>query len=158
RDLWLAGLVGAFLTALYGFRLVFIVFFGVSRTEHARDHAPPVGASHHVPLVVLLVLSIAGALLHPPLADALPHPEVVGGAGALESLPAMVSMAGIALAWFLFLQSPRGADVLASGPATRGIARFWRDAWGFDALYAFVFERPFVGLSAASRNDPIDRS
>ena len=31
HDLWLAGLLGAFLTALYSFRLIFVVFFGPER-------------------------------------------------------------------------------------------------------------------------------
>src|SRR5258706_187437 len=30
-DLWLAGLLGAFLTAVYSFRLIFVVFFGPER-------------------------------------------------------------------------------------------------------------------------------
>ena len=157
HDLWLAGIVGAFLTALYGFRLVFIVFFGDARAPARSSHAPAVGMSHHLPLGVLLALSLAGAMVHPPLA-ALPHPVQVSEIGALEHLPAVVSLAGIALAWLLFVQAPRTAGALATAPATGWIARWWRNAWGFDALYAFAFQRPFVGLSAGSRNDPIDRS
>jgi len=164
-DLWLAGVVGAFLTALYGFRLVFIVFFGDARAHAVgaglpamSSHAPAAGMSHHVPLVVLLVLSLAGALIHPPLAAAVPHPATAREIGALEYLPALVSFAGIALAWFFFVQSPRSSAALAASPATGWIARWWKNAWGFDALYAFVFERPFVALSRATRNDPIDRT
>ena len=156
--LWLAGIVGAFLTALYGFRLIFIVFFGDARAAHASGHAPAVGASHHVPLVVLLVLSLVGALLHPPLAAAVPHPAAQREIGALEYLPALVSIAGIALAWFFFVQAPRTAAALAASPWTGWIAGWWKNAWGFDALYAFVFVRPFVALSRWSRNDPVDRA
>ncbi len=36
HGLWLAGLLGAFLTSLYSFRLIFIVFFGPERTSGER--------------------------------------------------------------------------------------------------------------------------
>ena len=56
-----AGLVGAFLTSLYTFRLIFIVFHGEAKTEaHAGR-----GLAHGLPLVVLIVLStFVGALIH----------------------------------------------------------------------------------------------
>ena len=64
--LWFAGLVGAFLTALYTFRMIFIAFHGEAQI---KAHAGR-GIAHHLPLIVLAVLStFLGAWIHPPLAD-----------------------------------------------------------------------------------------
>jgi NADH-quinone oxidoreductase subunit L len=64
RALWAAGIVGALLTALYVFRLVFLVFFGERRTA-PHDHAT---WRIHVPLIVLAALSIGGGWVEiPPL-------------------------------------------------------------------------------------------
>lgn len=59
-NLMLAGLAGAFMTSLYTFRMIFIVFHGEAKTK-----AHPVkGITHHLPLLVLLVLStFVGALI-----------------------------------------------------------------------------------------------
>jgi NADH-quinone oxidoreductase subunit L len=80
RILWLAGIVGALLTAIYIFRLVFLVFFGPEKTpvhsgpeSPAPPHPPAIPGHHltwkvHLPLIVLAVLSIAGGWVElPPL-------------------------------------------------------------------------------------------
>src|SRR5690606_5593801 len=64
--LWLGGVLGAFLTALYSFRLVFVAFFGPTHfTQGADDtHHGPVreiaGISMALPLVILALLSLVG--------------------------------------------------------------------------------------------------
>jgi NADH-quinone oxidoreductase subunit L len=60
--LWAAGALGAFLTALYTFRLIFIVFFGSAKTH---VHHPP-GTRIMIPLTVLAVLSVVGGLVEVP--------------------------------------------------------------------------------------------
>ncbi len=76
RELLIAGLVGAFLTSIYTFRLIFVAFHGEPKTEAHAGH----GISHWLPLSVLIVLStFVGALITPPLAGVLP--ESVGHAG-----------------------------------------------------------------------------
>jgi NADH-quinone oxidoreductase subunit L len=52
--LWVLGLLGALLTALYSFRAVFIAFFGEPRTEVVPD--PRYGIRIAIPLVILSVL------------------------------------------------------------------------------------------------------
>ncbi|MFN8177274.1 MAG: NADH-quinone oxidoreductase subunit L [bacterium] len=60
--LWAAGALGAFLTALYTFRLIFIVFFGSAKTH---VHHPP-GSRIMIPLTVLALLSVVGGLVEVP--------------------------------------------------------------------------------------------
>jgi NADH-quinone oxidoreductase subunit L len=107
--LWGAGAVGAFLTALYTFRLLFIVFWGEPRPLLAHEHgeAP---MSMLWPVGVLAVLATIGGFLQVPgvwhgLDDWL-HPvaesiEEAGGGTAVFSAVAalLLSLAGIALAW-----------------------------------------------------------
>ncbi|MDU5677590.1 MAG: proton-conducting transporter membrane subunit, partial [Pseudomonas aeruginosa] len=63
RELLIAGLVGAFLTSIYTFRLIFVAFHGEPKTEAHAGH----GISHWLPLSVLIVLStFVGALITPP--------------------------------------------------------------------------------------------
>ena len=54
--LWLGGLLGALLTAIYSFRLVFVVFFGEAKTEPDGD----TGWRMAVPLTVLCGLALIG--------------------------------------------------------------------------------------------------
>jgi len=164
HGLWLAGLLGAFLTSLYSFRLIFVVFFGPQRWHDAPgDHppAPPARVlSHQVPLAVLLVLSLFGGFIHLPLADTFPEAlsaDRVTATVWVEHLPVVVSLAGIALSWLLFLRLPQLPAALAAHRATRWVGELWRNAWGFDWLYNLLFVRPFVGLALLYRNDPIDR-
>src|SRR5690606_8002456 len=61
------GLVAAFLTALYMFRLVFLVFFGEERFDTAHVHPHESGPWMAIPLVVLGVASVvAGFVGFPP--------------------------------------------------------------------------------------------
>jgi NADH-quinone oxidoreductase subunit L len=64
KVLWLAGIVGALFTAIYIFRLVFLVFFGPEKT-HVHGHLT---WKVHLPLILLAILSIAGGWVElPPL-------------------------------------------------------------------------------------------
>jgi NADH-quinone oxidoreductase subunit L len=159
-DLWLAGLLGAFLTALYSFRLIFITFFGAERwraTAHKHDAAHdehahhglaanenPHGAKtldHHIPLMVLLAFAIFGGFIHLPLEGV---------------LPLIVTLAGIGLSWFLFLKNPAIPERLKNGAVTKYIGQFWKSAFAFDWLYDKLFVRPYLWLVHINRNDVVD--
>ena len=87
----------------------------------------------------------------------LPAPDVVTkAANGSQHLPVVASLAGIALAWLLFMQVPQLPASLVTNPATAWLASLWKSAWGFDWIYDRLFVRPFVWLSRISRNDPID--
>jgi NADH-quinone oxidoreductase subunit L len=159
HDLWLAGLVGAFLTALYSFRLIFVVFFGPERWRagSADEPHPGHGLSHHIPLAVLGALALAGGLIHLPLGEVLPEAHTVDEAsGFIEHLPLVASLGGIALSWLLFMQAPQLPAALATHPATAWLGALWKNAWGFDWIYDRLLVRPFVWLSRITRNDPVD--
>jgi NADH-quinone oxidoreductase subunit L len=154
--LYYAGLFGAFMTALYTFRMVFIVFFGES---HAHEVHVPHGASHTLPLAVLAFFAVVGGAIHLPLESVLPqaadaHPP---NALTLEIISVVVSLAGVALAWLLFGRDRSLAERLARknfvGDALR---RLWLNAWGFDWLYDRLFVKPYLWFTRVNQKDGID--
>lgn len=157
RTLLLVGLIGAFLTSLYTFRLIFIAFHGEAKTEVHAGH----GVSHWLPLGVLLVLStFIGALIHPPLATVLPTSAGEAGGEAkhsLELLSGVIAVSGIVLAALLFLGQRRFVTRLAESAPGRFFAAWWYAAWGFDWLYDRLFVQPYLLLCRLLGRDPFDR-
>ena len=154
--LW-AGLGGAFLTSLYTFRLIFIAFHGKEQTQaHAGQ-----GLAHHLPLLVLLVLSTGvGALIVPPLAGVLPAgpgDHIEEGRHGLEILSGVIAVAGIALAAFLFLGERRLAKGIAESALGRALSTLWFNAWGFDWLYDLIWVKPYLLATRLLGKDPLDR-
>jgi NADH-quinone oxidoreductase subunit L len=158
QDLLVAGLIGAFLTSLYTFRLIFIAFHGEAKSEAHAGH----GISHWLPLGVLLVLStFVGALIEPPLAQALPSPVEVGSAAdkhSIELLSGFVAVSGILLAGLLFLAKRQWVTRLRSSGIGGFFAAWWYAAWGFDWLYDKLFVRPYLLLCHLLGRDPLDKS
>ncbi|MDZ5602393.1 NADH-quinone oxidoreductase subunit L [Pseudomonas sp. RP23018S] len=153
-----AGLLGAFMTSLYTFRLIFIAFHGEAKTEAHAGH----GLAHGLPLGVLIVLStFIGAWIHPPLAGVLP--ESAGHAGgeaqhSLEIASGAIAIAGILLAAMLFLGKRRFVTAVANSGIGRFFSAWWYAAWGFDWLYDKLFVKPYLWISHVLRKDPVDRT
>ncbi len=171
--LWLAGLTGAFLTGLYTFRMVFVVFFGTP-SQLVRDLRPlrRPGWRMAVPLVTLAVLAIVAGYLWTPswlfnvqvlpgfLQQNLPPTQLAEGAiGEIGLAIASIAVAlgGIALAWAAYVWRPSVAASLAASRAGAALHRFWLNGWGFDWLYERIFIRPYVWFAAADKDDIVDR-
>ena len=156
KGLYYAGLFGAFMTALYTFRMVFIVFFGESRTHEV--HVPH-GIAHTLPLAVLAVFAVLGGLIHLPLDSILPQSRHEDSAAkhTLELVSVAVSGAGILLAWLIFHRNRAWAEAVARrnvvGDALR---RLWLNAWGFDWLYDQLFRKPYLWFVRVNAKDGID--
>ncbi len=160
RVIWALLLVGAFLTAFYTFRLLFLGFFGAPRMSRQVAHhvheSPPVMTG---PLGVLALLtSVAGLAVGVPSAEgtrfarflapvfSLPPSETSGVVTlVLAVLSLAVAAAGITLAWFLYLAAPVRADTI--GHPRTWIQRFLLEAWYFDWLYDRVVVQPLLALS-----------
>jgi NADH-quinone oxidoreductase subunit L len=165
--LWGAGMLGAFLTAVYSFRLIFLVFFGEAKTH--VHHRP--GRRMIWPLLILAVLAVASGFLETPeilghatafshfLGSALPeshHPELSVEA-PLISVAIIVSLLGLGVAFFFFLQQPGRADGMAAAPLGAQLHRLWFSGWGFDRLYHVLFVAPVVWISEVNKNDIVDQ-
>ncbi len=152
--LMLAGLVGAFLTSIYTFRMIFIVFHG---KEQIHAH-PGKGITHHLPLIVLMILStFVGALIVPPLAGVLPESDFGhDGKMALEITSGVVAVVGILIASALWLGKRRLVTAVSNSAPGRFFGTWWFHAWGFDWLYDKVFIKPFLGIAWLLKRDPLN--
>lgn len=154
HGLMIAGLVGAFLTSIYTFRMIFIVFHG---EEKIKAHAGK-GITHHLPLLVLLVLStFVGAMITPPLAGVLPDNHFSSqGKVMLEVVSGCVAVVGILIAAALWLGKRRVVSAISASAPGRFLTRWWFAAWGFDWLYDLVFVKTFKAIASLLKSDPLN--
>jgi NADH-quinone oxidoreductase subunit L len=150
--LWAGGLLGAILTGLYSFRLVFVVFFGEARTE--PDRRP--GWQMATPLVLLCVLSLVGGWFVLPLAGVFPPAATSGDSHLVEYLSIGIPLIGLLFAYLYFLGRQLSVDRLVAAPGGRSLRDFWLSGWRIDDLYDTLLVRPFSALSHWWRNEPVD--
>jgi NADH-quinone oxidoreductase subunit L len=156
-DFYYAGLLGAFLTALYTTRLMVVVFFGNARSHEAETAHGAHSLDHHIPLVVLLVASIVGGFIHLPLESALPvgeHPHV---SALVKYAPLLVGLLGMAVAVWLFGKKPELAEKLTANALGAGIKKLWASAFGFDFLYDALLVKPYNLLVRIFSIEPADK-
>ena len=157
-ELFWAGLLGAFFTSVYTFRLIFIVFHGEEKTHAHEIH----GVTYWLPLGVLLVLStVVGSWIHQPLEGVLPAFVDTGSEEAkhwIEMLAIGTGLVGLALSAFLFLGERRLATAVANSAIGQLLSRLWLNGWGFDWLYNLLFVKPYLLLVHINRHDAIDKT
>jgi len=155
--LWIAGIMGVLLTALYIFRLIFVVFFGTGNTRVThRPHNPMI-----VPVVILAALSLLGGLVQAHLIRFLDTalPALVGARAGFvtESFSAGISalafLIGLGFAYLFFMKKKTYAVSVATSALGARLHAFWFADWGFDWLYDRIFVRPVVWMANADKND-----
>jgi len=163
--LWFTGLLGAFITAVYTFRMVFLTFFGEARQQ--VTHTP--GWKIKVPLVILGFLSLCGGFIELPhtlgnlhlfsgfTERTLPGVQVSEAAASsewiLQLVAALAAVGGVGVAYWAFFRKPDNALQVQESTW----AGFLLRGWNFDRLYATVFVNPVVWLSGINKNDFINR-
>jgi NADH-quinone oxidoreductase subunit L len=143
------------MTSLYTFRLIFIVFHG---KEQIHAHAGK-GITHHLPLIVLLILStFVGAMIVPPLRGVLPETAELAHSSVvmLEVASGAVAVIGILLAAWLWLGKRTLVTSIANSAAGRFFGTWWFNAWGFDWLYDRIFVKPYLGVAWLLKSDPLN--
>ena len=158
--LWIAGMVGALLTSLYTFRVIFRVFFGPLGTPVTKRP----GYAMTVPLLVLAFLSIVGGYLKQPLLDFLPSvlpPTIEVPTGTLkeihsEAIAAIVFLLGFYFAYLFHLQKRSLADAMVANPVGRMLHQWWFAGWGFDWIYDKAFVQPFIWAAEINKSDFVD--
>ena len=153
-------LLGVFVTALYSFRMFFLVFHGEPRMDHhTRDHLHESPGVVTWPLVLLAIPSVVvGAAYVGPVLfgdyfrgaiHVLHDHDVLGEMGAhytgvvgfvahgFSGLPVWLALAGLATAWFLYLRRP-DLPALIKARLRWGYAVLERK-YGFDDFNQAVF-------------------
>ncbi len=161
--LYLLALVTAFLTSVYTFRMIYLVFAGETpAADHGHaSHASAPARIMEITLLPLALLGLCGGLLNLPSylgagwLDAF-FALMPGGKGAeashsleigLQAVAGAIALAGLAVAHFRYGGSKRhGVIASAAGPAS-GRTSFFINGWRFDDLYRFLFIRPYEALA-----------
>ena len=149
-------LLGVFVTALYTFRMFFLVFHGKERMDHhTREHLRESPLVVTVPLILLAIPSVvAGFLAAKPLVHGyfahsifvLPKHYVLGevvadfNGSVLEGftdLPFWIAMAGLAVAYYCYMVNTNLPDALMK--RFSGIYNLLDRKYGFDDFNERVF-------------------
>jgi len=168
---FVAGILAAFMTALYSARLMFLTFHGTPRCDEqtlAHVHESP--KVMLLPLVVLVLGSI--------FAGGLGYSYFVGGGmeafwgesilvlenhNSIEAahhvpfwvklLPLVVAVFGVFMAWMMYIQWPALAGILAR--LLRPLYLLSYNKWYFDEIYDFLFVQPafYLGRSLWKSGD-----
>lgn len=167
--LWLCGYVGAFLTAVYTFRMVFVTFFGEQKKEiHYWSKA-----TIKIPLIVLGILSLIAGFIEIPkswgnfepfsnlIQKAMPSVTLVAGMEnkevLLEVITGIIALLGVYLAWQFWVKSPKVVYRFKTTALGKGINHFLFRGFMFDQLYDLILVKPVVWLSKIDRRDFVDR-
>jgi NADH-quinone oxidoreductase subunit L len=157
---YLCVLSGVFVTALYSFRMFFLVFHGKPRMDHhTEEHLHETPAVVTVPLILLAVPSVVvGAAYVGPVLfgdyfrgaiEVLPEHDVLGEIGhhytgvlgfiahGFTGLPVWLALGGVATAWFLYLKRPELPDLIQA--RLRWVYEVLDRKYGFDTFNQLVF-------------------
>jgi len=161
--LWLAGIIGAFLTALYSFRMIFIIFYGEAKTQ--PSFIP--GKLMIFPLIILSVLSLVGGFIELPGSLGKIHlfsnlvdntlPAVVSKISEhnellFQAISAIIALSGIYIAYLIYFKKPAISEPFSHSR----LNKFFEKGWGFDKMYDTLIVKPIVWLSAVNKNDFFD--
>src|SRR3954453_17072404 len=180
---WLVGVVTAFLTSFYMFRLLFMTFWGdykgIKVDEHGHAHAAPGhgddgnGEPHEspkvmlIPLIVLALLSLVGGLvgihngfehfLEPVFGSEFPKAIAEPGnrEWLLMGISVLFSFAGAILAYMLYVSKPYLPEKIAAS-----LGAFYDavvNKYYVDEIYAKLFVKPLVDGSTSILWQGVDR-
>lgn len=168
-NIWffLFALLGAFITSIYTFRMLFLTFYGDEKTH--VSHVPHNGMN--IPLLILAGLSTVGGFIELPhtfghftafsdfLKPVLPSISIQEDFESIEPLiqliAAGVAISGVYVAYFFYRVKPGLSEELKSSAADMN--KFFLSGWGFDALYDKVIVNPFVWISNINKKDIVDQ-
>ena len=161
---YILGITAAFLTSFYSWRLIFLTFFGTPRADHhTMEHiheSPPVMTGPLMGLALGAVfagmLGVSwfvgehreefwrGAIAVLEEHDSIHHAHESHPALFIKYLPLIVSLAGAALSYLMYIRKPKLPAKLAG--MFPGVYQFLLNKWYFDELYAFLLVRPAFRL------------
>jgi NADH-quinone oxidoreductase subunit L len=179
---WIIGLLTAFITSFYMFRLLFMTFFGDYRgvqvdahghASHSSDaHGHTHGDPHEspmvmlVPLMILALLSTVGGLVaignhfEKFLAPVFGVHEAAEAAShgtelLLMGVSVAVAFSGALLAWFLYLARPELPQKIAD--SLGGVYETVIHKYYVDEIYAALFVKPLIEGSTKILWQGVDR-
>lgn len=159
---WIIGVIGAFMTAWYMFRLYSTTFLGKFRgSEEQRHHLHESPAAITIPLIILAILSIAGGwvgipelfapdahflekFLHPIFAKSTSIKEANPVSHSTEWMLMLVSVAGATvaavIAWVRYSRKPEIEEPV-------GFGKVLLNKWYVDELYDRIIVKPVYAIA-----------
>jgi len=159
-----AGIVAAFMTAVYSTRLLMMVFHGKARaSQQTMKHVHEAPWIMNAPMLILLAgTMMAGylgyghfvgheaAMFWKQALFTLPH-HAANIANAhhlpfeIKALPIVIGFIGVFIGWLFYKAIPRLAPMLAQSMG--GVYRLLLNKWYVDELYQVVIVKPLVWLA-----------
>jgi NADH-quinone oxidoreductase subunit L len=155
--IWAVGVLVAGMTAYYTFRMIFVVFHGEPRDQHAFDHAQDAPSVMTVPLIILAVGALFAGFLNlpaifggdqivthwlaPSLTEHHPHSSLFIEFIAIGASVAAFAV-GIKIAYSKFGQG-------APEPSYKGFAEFAYHKFYIDELYHAVIIQPYKAIGTS---------
>ncbi|MCK4457787.1 MAG: NADH-quinone oxidoreductase subunit L [Thermoplasmata archaeon] len=164
--IWVAGVITAFLTAFYAFRLWFMTFAGKTRGDIHPHESPRVMT---YPLIALAVFALISGMLAVVIGG-FGHLVTFGGTvheGTMELLTEIftspltyitlfAAVAGIGLAYIVYCKQRVSSEIFVSTSVGRGMQKLLQNRYYLDAAYrGFALH---VGMGIARAADWFDRN
>jgi NADH-quinone oxidoreductase subunit L len=165
RALWVLGVVAAFMTAFYSFRLIYLTFYGKSRVSHeAMHHVHESPKVMTVPLMILAFFSVVIGWIGMPgaiipnanlfgdfLAPLFPHAVHAGEEShwlelGLMFFSVIVALGGIRLAYSMYVKNTSAPDRIAE--KFKGAYTLLLNKYYVDEIYNAVFVNGVVHKTA----------
>jgi NADH-quinone oxidoreductase subunit L len=162
KVLWAIGLITAFLTAFYMFRMMFLTFSGKYRgTHHAEEHIHESPSSMTLPLIILAILAALGGLLNVPAVlggnewlahwltgAGIAHHELELAHSTEFALMGVSVVAALLAIWFAYTKYVKGAHVPIPDEAKRPLlAKISYHKFYLDEIYDAIVRRPLDAFS-----------
>lgn len=161
--LYVLGLVTAFLTSIYTFRMIYVVFGGEAPggDHHDSAHESKVPRLMELALIPLALLGLCGGMINLPaylghgwlggFFASLPGGHEAEASHSLEitlqAVAGFLALAGLGVAHFRYGKARRMEIVAAAEREPSQSVLFFLNGWRFDDLYSILFIRPFKALS-----------
>ncbi|MDR5617827.1 NADH-quinone oxidoreductase subunit L [Arsenophonus sp.] len=151
-----ASIIGSFITTIYTFRMIFIVFHGTQQIRVVQ----PVGIAHNLPLFVLAVLStfLGVLIVQPQVQDLFSTNMIMNnyGKSKLDIISSVVILLGLTLTMILYLGKRQVVKSISTSTAGRFLTNLCYQGWGFDQIYHFIFIKTFKIIAQLLKNDPFN--
>ena len=154
---WVLASIGAFLSALYIARPLFLTFFGRRRGEERAHEAPGL---MQAPLAVLAFLTVVGGLVLglsaeggrlaaflEPVVGPIEHGEAALSEGALVAISVVLAVAAVAVAFWIWASGR--VDWEAFPERQPELAGWLANAFYLNALYGWLVQHPGKGFGRA---------
>ncbi|AAM67725.1 NADH-quinone oxidoreductase subunit L [Buchnera aphidicola] len=154
-NLFLIGLFCSFLTSIYTFRMIFVIFHRSSVSFVFSNKR----LAHNLPLLILLFFSTMFGyfIIRLPLFYVFPMVKSLeNGKFLYEIISSFISFLGIFIAYHIWIKQPFWFFRFLKFKIIKLIHKFLLNGWYFDFFYKILFIHPYLFISKILSYEPFD--